>query len=275
MEDLNKYQDTISKLASLKSIVPRPEFRSRFENLLIPALPSKAAKVPLFGYAFRLAIIILAVIAFSSTGIVLAAEQSKPGALLYPIKQVVQDAKIALATNPTTKALLHLEKAQDKVEEMQRAVFNTQSDQFEQNAQDYKENISKAVEETQQIETQKENTAQTINNSLEKHTEVLQQLQTVAPTQAQPGLEKALDASKKGQQQVQEVMQNNPSGNTLPTTILPTNTPQTGQNHVDDSGVSNSQDQNKPTIQLPTQAQNNQSSNNEFGQNKVNDNKKK
>lgn len=261
-----EYTDLIKNLSQLKSVIPGDRFKSHVKSTLIPSLPIKPNfnHMFFFGHSFRIAAIILAFLLLSSSGIVLAASESKPGSLLYPVKQVVQDAKLAITTNPTARALLHLEKAQDKVEEMQQTVFDTKTNQFEQNAQEYKENIKKAVEETKEIETQRENTAQTVNTSLEKHTETLQQLQTVAPTQAQPALEKAIDASQKGQQQVQQVIQNNPAGNTLPTYTPPTGTPQPEQNHADN-----------PPLQLPAQSQNNQNNDSSFGLNKANDNKNK
>lgn len=259
-----EFKDLIQNLSQLHSITPSKRFRFHVKNALIPSLPVKQAfsHSLFFGFSARIAALVLVFLLFGTSGLVLAASESKPGSLLYPIKQVVQDAKLAIATNPTAKALLHLEKAQDKVEEMQQAVFDTKTEHFEQNVQEYKESINKAVEETKEVETQKEDTAQTVNESLEKHTETLQQLQTIAPTQAQPALEKAIDASQKGQQQVQEVIQNNPSN--------------TNQPPPQNSGNFNNQNIGRPTV-VPAQPQSgqnqNSNSNSSFGQEKANEHK--
>ena len=208
MEDLSKYREIIAELSSLRAVTPRPAFRARFEKLLIPALPNKTARIPFFSFALRLAIILIAFIVFSGTGIVLAAGQSKPGSILYPVKQLVQNAKLAIATKPTTKAILHLEKARDKVEEIQKSASDTKTEQIEQKAEEYKEDIGKAVEEVQKGGSQQEKTAETVNEALKNNTQKLEELKTSAPTQAQPALEKAIEASQKGQEQVKETGQN-------------------------------------------------------------------
>ncbi|KKS95140.1 MAG: hypothetical protein UV73_C0022G0004 [Candidatus Gottesmanbacteria bacterium GW2011_GWA2_43_14] len=222
MEDISKYREIISELSSLRAVAPRPAFRARFENLLIPALPSKKAGGFFFSFAVRLAILLIAFIVFGTTGIVLAAGQSKPGSFLYPVRQLVQNAKLAVATNPSTRALLHLEKARDKVEEMQTSASDRKTEQFEQKAEDYKKDIGKAVEEVQKSGIQQEKTAETVNEFLENQTRTLEELMTAAPTQNQPALEKAIDASQQGQEKMLEVQPEN-----IPT---PSNQSQSGNN---------------------------------------------
>jgi len=200
----------------------------------------------------------------------LAAEQSKPGSLLYPIKQVVKNAKLALTSNQTAKALLHLEKGEDKIEELKQAAEDENNMNANRIVGDYEHDVNNALKETQNLNQKNIETAKTIDQTLEKHTQTLEQVKDQVPSPAQAAINKAITVSEKGQQQAQEVIQNNPSGNTLPTAIPVTNTPQSGQNHVDNPGSSNSQEQNIPSIQLPTQPQNNQNNNSDFGRNKAN-----
>ena len=215
MDNLKKYQDIIKGLSQLKSIAPSEQLKSHFENTLVSALLSKQYnKSLLFGNSFRFAVFMLTFLILGSSGIVLAAEHSQPGSLLYPVKQVVQEAKLAVTGSPSARASLHLEKAKDKVEEIKQSVSDNDDEKLNNSVKGYQDNVSKTIQETQKSKEQTNNTIQIIEQSLDSQTQILQELQITAPTQAQPALDKAIDASQKGQEQVQKVMQNSPSSNT-------------------------------------------------------------
>ena len=259
MENLKEYQKIISDLNQLKSITPSEQLRTHFETTLISALPDKKPlKLPLFGYSFRFAAFILMLLFLSSSGIVLAAEHSTPDSLLYPVKQAVQEAKLAVLSDPTTRALLHLEKAEDKIEEIKQFLSDNNDEKLERGVKDYQDNLGKVIQETQKLKEQNNNAIQIIEQSLGNQTRTLQLLQNTAPAPAQPAIEKAIDASQKGQEQAQEVLQNNPS-----------NYPGPEQNN------SGNQETGKPSS-LPEPPQNvqNQSTNSQQGQDKANELKK-
>lgn len=237
MDNLKKYQDIIKGLNQLKSITPSKQLRFRFESTLISALPSKQHnKSPLFGYSFKFAVFMLVFFLLGGSGIALAAEHAQPGSLLYPVKQAVQEAKLAVTSNPDARALLHLEKAEDKIEEIKQSVSENNDEKLESSVKDYQDNVGKAIHETQKLEEQEESTAKKVEQSLGNQAETLHELQNTAPIQAQPALEKAIEASQKGQEQAQEVLQNNPSNNPgNQETGKPSSLPEPPQNARDQS----------------------------------------
>ena len=259
MDNLREFQAIIKGLNQLKSITPSEQLRFHFESTLFSILPNKQHnKLPLFGYSLRFAVFMLVFCLLGGSGIVLAAEHITPGSPLYPVKQIVQEAKLAVASNPTTKALLHLEKAEDKIEEIKQSVSNNNDEELESVVKDYQDNVGKAIQETQKSKDQTNNAARVIEQSLGNQTQTLQELQNTAPTQAQPALEKAIDASQKGQEQAQEAIQNNPSNN-----------------HGSEQNNSGNQETGKPSV-LPEPSQNvqNQSTNSQPGQDKASEHKK-
>src|SRR3990172_3166103 len=111
-----KNKKLLNNLTSLQSITPSQIFKSHVENVLISSLPEKTYQRHEFfmGLSIRLALAILGFVIFGGSGIVMASQDSNPCSTLYPIKQIVQDIKIAATSNPSSKALLHVEKAEDK-----------------------------------------------------------------------------------------------------------------------------------------------------------------
>jgi len=215
-----KYKKLITNLSSLQSITPRQIFKSHVENVLISSLPSKTYRKDRFflGLSIRLAFALLVFIIFGSSGLVLASQESNPGTVLYPIKQIVQDIKIAATSNPSSKALLHVEKAEDKIQEIRLSANENNEEKLEERASDYKEIVGEVIEDTQNIEAQNNNAAHSIVESLGNQTQTLKELQNSSPANAQPALENAIEASQKGLERVQEALQNNPNnqGNELP-----------------------------------------------------------
>jgi hypothetical protein len=87
----HEFTEVINKIALLKSIKPDEDFKIRMEKKVLSyASPSRFA-MPMF--AFRVAMIVF-VILTSGTTLVMAAQQSKPGDALYPLKKVVDSVKI-------------------------------------------------------------------------------------------------------------------------------------------------------------------------------------
>lgn len=66
--------------------------------------------------------------------------------------------------------------------------------------------MNNALNETQNLDQQKTETVNTINQALEKHTQILEQVKEQVPTQAKEAIDKAITVSEKGQQKAQEVI---------------------------------------------------------------------
>jgi len=215
-----KHKKLLNNLTSLQSITPSQKFKSHVENVLISSLSEKTYQRHKFfmGLSIRLALAILGFVIFGGSGLVMASQDSNPGSTLYPIKQIVQDIKIAATSNPSSKALLHVEKAEDKIQEIGQSAEENNEEKLEERASDYQEIVGEVIEDTQNIEAQNNNAAHSIVESLGNQTQTLKQLQNSSPANAQPALENAIEASQKGLEHVQEALQNNPKneGNELP-----------------------------------------------------------
>lgn len=205
MQNPEEYKDIVKGLSQLRSITPREQLKTHFESTLISSLPNKQNKYPLFGYSFRLAVFMLMLFLLGGSGIVLAADNATPGSLLYPVKQIVQEAKLVVVSNPTSRALLNLEKAEDKVEEIKQSAYENNNEKLEKGTQDYQEIVVNVINESQIINNQESSALNSIVESLGNQTQTLQELQNSAPINAQPALENAIEVSQKGLQQVQDL----------------------------------------------------------------------
>jgi hypothetical protein len=78
----------INQLRGLREVGVRPEFRGKFEELLIPSLTEGRSVNGWLWWGRPLVLGLLLVLLFGS-GLVWAAYQSGPGDLLYPIKEAV------------------------------------------------------------------------------------------------------------------------------------------------------------------------------------------
>ena len=193
MENLQEYKDIINKLSRLNQIVPRKQLKSHFESTLISALPDRQdCKLPLFGYSLRFMVLAFILILLGSSGIALAAEHATPGSLFYPLKQAVQDAKLAVLNNPAARTLFHLENTEDTATKTKQSVTNHDND-MPQNESD-----------KSALETPKPAEQKVLGSQAEKANE----LRNSVPANA---LEKATRVSTNGQDQAQEALQRNPS----------------------------------------------------------------
>ena len=64
-----------------------------------------------------------------SAGVAVAAQEALPGELLYGIKGLTEDARLLLATDALAEARLHLEFAQERMEELEATAGRLSSDQ--------------------------------------------------------------------------------------------------------------------------------------------------
>ncbi|OGO06416.1 MAG: hypothetical protein A2Y92_02665 [Chloroflexi bacterium RBG_13_57_8] len=128
LADLHKIAAGVTAAGSL----PSDDFKKRAAAALAGEMRTTAAETRksdphwlshLFSprsLAFRLIAGIL-VIALSGGGTVYASRDSLPGETLYPVKRGVENARLALAFTPESKAGLYLERVQERSEETVRA----------------------------------------------------------------------------------------------------------------------------------------------------------
>ena len=84
------YQSLVKDLAVLKTVKARAEFRSKFENLLIPDLQLERPVSP-WVWMLRPAVLGLLLLLSLGGGTVWAAYWSQPGDLIYPVKEALMN----------------------------------------------------------------------------------------------------------------------------------------------------------------------------------------
>lgn len=114
------------------AVLPRPEFRSELRASLIEAARAQAAAPPLltrmrqrvedatarFKYSTSLAAATGATaMALSGGGVAAAAEQALPNDALYGVKLVIEDARLALISDPVERAQQRLAYAGERLDE--------------------------------------------------------------------------------------------------------------------------------------------------------------
>ncbi len=91
----NEYQDIIQGIKALHSVQPSAEFRASMRDLAL------SDHSPVFFFSvIRLAIVLIALLLLGGAGVVVASTQSNPGDLLYPIKEIVEQAKTHFISQP-------------------------------------------------------------------------------------------------------------------------------------------------------------------------------
>ncbi len=85
-------QEIIAKLKLCKTVIAQPDLWAKVNQIWVRQLPRVINHRNLILLWQRLALAIL-ILFLSGAGLVLAAEKSSPGSLLYPVKQVVTEVK--------------------------------------------------------------------------------------------------------------------------------------------------------------------------------------
>lgn len=198
------YSEIIQKLADLQSVKPAEKFRLRVQNLLIPSLPyTSSAFWPVL--PLRLAVTSIFLVFLVGSGLAFAAEKSNPGDILYPVKIASEKAQLTLTQSNSAKALLHLSNADKRVSEMKVSVEKNDAADLNNLSVNYSANVDMAIKELEKINNQKEDVEKTINHHLEEDGRQLQEFKSVAPTAAQPAIQKAIDAAREGHDETEKI----------------------------------------------------------------------
>lgn len=170
---------------------------------------------PIFGKAIRrghafagAAIALLLIVALTGAGIVHASQGSIPGDTLYPVKRGVERARLSSASNDRGRAKLHLTFADQRVEEIVGVADRDRETELEGLLGDYTQELEAAsqVAGTDPGGTEaegggmREEVLASVQEATSRHIQVLERALECAPAQAQPGLGRALEASRRGQE---------------------------------------------------------------------------
>ncbi|QQG42412.1 MAG: trypsin-like peptidase domain-containing protein [Candidatus Giovannonibacteria bacterium] len=138
----------------------------------------------------------LSVSAAQSTGI-------KPGSFLYGFVTTFEKINLFFTFNPEKKAEKALKYAEKRLTEAEAVAGDKNSDAVKTAISGYEANIALAAEASKKVkdETKAESLLNLIANNTSKHQEILADVLSKVPDEAKEAITKALEASKKGQEE--------------------------------------------------------------------------
>ncbi|MEE9616980.1 MAG: DUF5667 domain-containing protein, partial [Anaerolineae bacterium] len=153
-------------------------------------------------FATRLVTVLLAVVVGTAVlggGIVWAAGDSLPGDLLYPVKLVTEDVRLALAPAPADQVDLALWLTEERAEEVQALVAAGRPVPDETVVR-MEQHVERALTQAAWASDEKEMAGllTCIAERTRTQAQVLEQAQAMASRQAQAGLERAVTACQRG-----------------------------------------------------------------------------
>ena len=110
---------------------------SRLKDVFGPARP--ALQLSTLTIALVIGMLLLG---FSSS--VVAAQQAQPDQLLYPYRLWLENQRLALTSNPESRVKLHLQYAEDRLEELQAASYTPGDQAYDRTITNYDRQISAA-----------------------------------------------------------------------------------------------------------------------------------
>lgn len=215
---LRNYKNIIRDLSELRSVKPTPAFRSRLEQIVFASLPQEKYLYNkyLLPYSFRVLTLTFILLLFSGLGIVSASQNAIPGSVLYPVRQLVLDTKIYFTSDSGEKAILNLEKSENKIEEIKTSVSVGNDEKLENAINAYKQTIDEVAKETKSFNEKNSETTDNIVNSLGRQEQTLQEIKNIVPENRKPAINNAINSRDNAARQVEEAVGNpeNNSGNT-------------------------------------------------------------
>jgi len=162
---------------------------------------TKGRKIKLV-LATRLVTVLLAVVVGTAVlggGIVWAAGDSLPGDLLYPVKLVTEDVRLALVSAPGDQVDLALGLAEERAEEVQALVAAGRPVPDETVVR-MEQHVERALAQAARASDDEEMAGllTCIAERTRTQAQMLEQVQTMAPRQAQAGLERAVTVCRRG-----------------------------------------------------------------------------
>lgn len=161
--------------------------------------PQRRRKMKLFlAYKFIAAVTALVVgTTAAGGGVALAANDSLPGDMLYPVKIFVEDSRLSLTADPAVQAALNLRFAAERAEEMQQLMVRG-----EPVPEDV---IARMVRHTEQVmaqiaQAEHEDVPGLLEGVMQRtriQQQVLEQVRAQAPEETQPALRRALEVTKR------------------------------------------------------------------------------
>ncbi len=228
----------LAELAARLQSVPHPELSPtalttglvRVREELAARGRSRQVRRRRFGRLAWAAIAVVAALLLTTTGTVLAAGDSLPGDLLYPVKRGSEAVQLALTWRPEARSELLLSFAERRLQEV--TAVCSQVDCPEDLLYDLAGQTEEAAAEIERLPPGKQaGLWEKMTLLTERQQEVLTTVMEGAPASARPGLERALERSRRGHERARQGLEKEkgppPELPPAPGKTKPTKEPQT------------------------------------------------
>jgi hypothetical protein len=168
LEKFPEYKDELRQaltVVSLLTQLPSPRMSSTFKENLREKVKKKTEKTQFAGalpFQKKVVALLAAVFLLSVTTATLAVNTKDPQSILYPLKLMVEKAKLSFAFTPAQRAKLHLYFASERLDELKLAVSEGRSEYAADLSQAFAEELKEAEKSykelpyAEQIEFQRE-----------------------------------------------------------------------------------------------------------------------
>lgn len=179
----------------------RPSIREWAKKQLDSISYSPRVKGLAFGLAMLLALFLL------GGGTTVAAQSSLPGDLLYPVKRATERLSFLVARGPVERADLHLELAGKRTEELEIITYRNRGIE-EGLVEDMTLETERALAEVEEVpERKQEPLFLKLMELTARQQEVLRRVYGQVPEQAQPAIERAMEASQRGHERAAQAVE--------------------------------------------------------------------
>lgn len=178
----------------------------RVREALVSRRPAQAGRPHWLTRMAWAALALLLVLAVTTTGTTLAAESSLPGQVLYPVKRAAEAVRLALTWGPQSRAVLRIEFAERRLVEV--AAVCGEDECPAELLDDLGRQTRAAQEAVEGLPVEKHAVLLDRMVALTTHQEqVLTRILATAPDAARPGLERALENSRRGHERAQQAQE--------------------------------------------------------------------
>jgi hypothetical protein len=249
-DDLEKTQRALMRLAAtpdpnpLRRASARRAFLEQADRLRAGSAAGRPARSLTPRRWLRLAAGLLAAAVLALTGVTgtaLAADGARPGDPLYPLDREMERVRLMLTSDSQQRAALLLSMADERLQEAESLASQGDQQHMDIALENYGQAVSSAV---QTVDHEKGGTRQALitqlDEALSAHEQRLQTIRQHVPEPAQPGLDSAIEAARRGHRD-----QPTPQPTSEPTSTA--NQPGNGQDHPEKTPGPPDDHQQNPT----------------------------
>jgi tetratricopeptide (TPR) repeat protein len=206
-------QTALAAHEELKPAGPTQDFRTNSMKRVLNLIraqsrqsQSKAIRRPRWSWkpAYTLASLLIAITLLAgSFGVAYASGEALPGDTLYGVKRGLERVSLAFSTSAAGDSRLLLQHAESRLAEVQQLIELKRQEHLGAALSAYEDTVAQALENAgSNLEALGD-----LDDALEKHQQVLQEVMENAPEQALPGLSRALEHSQQGKKIVDQILQ--------------------------------------------------------------------